>query len=65
MSSHHGAITVKSTKEIDPDLPILFCSGYSEGDLSFNQGQGEQPDGFIKKPVGLSDMKRNLERILL
>ena len=65
MPEMDGIEAMKAIREIDPDLPILFCSGYSEGELSFKEDLGYQPDGFMEKPVGLSDMKKNLERVLL
>ena len=56
-----GIEAMKEIKEIDPDIPVLLISGYSEDEAPF---QEITPDAFMVKPVQQSDMKSKLEDLL-
>ena len=64
MPEMDGIEAMKAIRKINPALPILLSSGYSEDDFSFNKDQESKPDGFLAKPFQLSDMRSSLETIL-
>ncbi|MEA3468065.1 MAG: response regulator [Thermodesulfobacteriota bacterium] len=59
-----GIEAMKIIRKINPAMPILLCSGYSENDFSFPEEQGGKPDAFLRKPFLLSEMRRSLEKVL-
>jgi CheY-like chemotaxis protein len=64
MPEMDGIEAMQSIRKIDPTIPILLSSGYSEGDFIFNKDQGGQPDGFLPKPYNISDLQSNIEKML-
>ncbi len=64
MPEMDGIEAMKSIKKIDPSLPILLSSGYSEENLPINKERTNQHDGFISKPFQLTDIKNILENVL-
>jgi len=64
MPEMDGIEAMKAIKKSDTTLPILLSSGYSEDDLPFKEGEGSKPDGFLRKPFELSDMRKSLEKLL-
>ena len=61
MPGRNGIEAMDIIRKIDATLPILLISGYSEDDILFHENR---PDGFILKPVDLSDMRTKLEKVL-
>ena len=61
MPGRNGIEAMDTIRKIDATLPILLISGYSEDDILFHENK---PDGFIPKPIGLSDMRTKLEKVL-
>ncbi len=59
-----GIEAMKIIRKINPAMPILLCSGYSENDFFFEEEQGGKPDAFLRKPFQLSEMRRSLEKLL-
>ncbi len=59
-----GIEAMKAIKNSNSTLPILLSRGYSEDDFPFKEGEGNKPDGFLRKPFELSNMRSSLERIL-
>jgi len=59
-----GIEAMKKIRKINPEMPVLLCSGYSEKDFFFQEEQGGKPDAFLRKPFQLSDMRRCLEKLL-
>jgi len=57
-----GFEAMKEIKKIDPSLPVLLSSGYSEDEFEGNHQ--EKPDGFLTKPFLLADLRSCLEGIL-
>jgi PAS domain S-box-containing protein len=57
-----GLEVFRRLKEIDPDVKILLCSGYSiHGEASRILGQG--CDGFIQKPFSIKDLLSKLSEV--
>jgi signal transduction histidine kinase/CheY-like chemotaxis protein len=54
-----GIQTALSLKEIDPDLPIVLMSGYSEADALRNVG-GDTISAFLQKPFGIAHLKTTM-----
>jgi len=50
-------------KAIEPGIPILLSSGYTEEDATTRIG-GINPSGFVQKPYALDDMARRLKTVL-
>jgi len=59
-----GIEAMKKIRNINPAIPIMLISGYSETHFSFQEEQREKPDCFLRKPFHLSTMQRNLEKLL-
>ena len=49
--------TLAALREIDPRLPVLFCSGYSRDLVDVNESQVL---GFVKKPYRLSHLAQQV-----
>ena len=64
MSGLDGIGAMKEIKNINPVLPIILSSGYSENDFFFKKEEGGKPDAFLNKPFHLSDVKSILEKLL-
>jgi two-component system, cell cycle sensor histidine kinase and response regulator CckA len=50
-------------RRMQPDLPIILCSGFSEGE-SLQEALEGGLSGFIQKPFLLSDLKKAVRKIL-
>ncbi len=50
-------------KEKNPKLPVVLISGYSMGLLE-NEASDVQPDGFLGKPLLMSDVEKMLNSLL-
>ena len=64
MPEMDGIEAMNVIRRINPALPVLLSSGYSEDAFSFTEEQGGKPDGFLSKPFQLSDIRSSLEMIL-
>jgi CheY-like chemotaxis protein len=64
MPEMDGIEAMQEIRKIDPTIPILLISGYSEDDLPLDDDQENRPDAFIAKPVRLADMQEKLEMLL-
>ena len=58
-----GIDAMREMREIEPSIPIVLVSGYSEVDVA-SLMQGEQPDDFVQKPFKGKDLKKSLYRVL-
>ncbi len=58
-----GLDALHQMRNINPDVPIIMMSGYTETEM---QGvkSGEQPDGFVQKPFRFKDVKKVLYQVL-
>jgi PAS domain S-box-containing protein len=64
MPKMDGFAAMKAIREIDPALPVLLSSGYSEYDFPAQEGEENKPDGFLGKPFNSSDIRNILVRLL-
>ncbi len=62
MPNMTGLELLQKVKQDNPDLPVVLISGYSVGEIQ-NQ-TGVQPDGFLGKPLMMSDIERLLNSLL-
>jgi PAS domain S-box-containing protein len=58
-----GIQTFCILRQIDPSIPVLISSGFSEQEAALRVG-GERPAGFIQKPYRLADLRRKLQEII-
>jgi len=58
-----GAQALSSMREIDADVPILLCSGYSK-DEGAKELLGKGADAFIQKPFDLADLEQILDSVV-
>lgn len=59
MPGMDGWATLAALRQISPDVPVVFASGYEESQIRA-AGQAEQPQGFLRKPYRLEDMSQLL-----
>ena len=59
-----GIEAMKIMRTIDPAMPILLITGYSENDFQLPTEQGARPDCFMRKPFHLTDLRESLEKLL-
>lgn len=64
MPEMDGLTAMKLMRKINPDIPIILCSGYSEGELGPLNKWGPQPDGFMSKPFHIAKVQATLLSIL-
>ncbi len=58
-----GVSTFRELRQLQPDARVILCSGYSEQD-AVQRFAGQGLSGFLQKPFGLKDLKRQLEQAL-
>ena len=51
-------------RTIDPAMPILLITGYSENDFPLPEEQENRLDCFLRKPFQLVDLQKSLEELL-
>ncbi|HMI30989.1 MAG TPA: response regulator [Candidatus Limnocylindrales bacterium] len=62
MPGMNGFQTLRKLREIEPDLPILICTGYSDrkaAESLVNEGA----DGFVNKPYNIETLAKQLEKL--
>ena len=64
MPEMNGIEAMKAIRKINPALPVVLSSGYSEDTFSFKEDQGTKPDAFLSKPFQLSDIRHSLEKLM-
>ncbi len=64
MPGMDGVEAMENIKKIDPDVPVLLISGYAQNEIPVSEGLGIAPDGFMEKPVQISEMRYSLEKVL-
>lgn len=57
-----GSKVFAGIKQLNPDLPVLLCSGYAP-DEQIERLIGEECNGFIKKPFGVQALSEQLRAI--
>lgn len=63
MPNMSGLELLKAVKENHPKIPVVLISGYSVADMEGGI-DGVHPDGFLGKPLMMSDIERLLNTLL-
>jgi len=58
-----GVDAMRGIRKIDPDVPILIASGYSDVAIEMLP-ESEQPDAFVQKPFRAKTLKKALFQVL-
>jgi PAS domain S-box-containing protein len=58
-----GVTAFHEMKKINPDIPVILCSGYSE-DNAMRSFAGETPAGFLQKPYKLEVLSEKLRSVI-
>jgi CheY-like chemotaxis protein len=58
-----GREALLSMRRIDPRLPVILTSGYTEQD-SLQTFEGASPSAFLQKPYQLQELRRVVQRVL-
>jgi PAS domain S-box-containing protein len=63
MPRMNGVECLKAIRELDPEVPVLMTSGYSQNE-STSELAGLHFNGFLEKPYSLSSLKAKMREIL-
>lgn len=63
MPGMNGTETFLRLREIDPHVPVIVTSGYSETEIKLS-GDQPRPAGFVKKPYRLARLGEELRAVL-
>jgi CheY-like chemotaxis protein len=63
MPGMDGHECLSRIRDLQPDLPVILMSGFSEGEVARNQPEGD-PDGFLQKPFSVEQLTGTLHRVL-
>jgi len=58
-----GREAFQAMHDLDPSVPIVLSSGFSEQD-SVQTPSGPNPTGFIQKPYQIKELRQLLQRVL-
>jgi DNA-binding NarL/FixJ family response regulator len=58
-----GTDEFKKLREIDPDVKVIFASGFFEPDIK-SELQKDGDNGFIQKPYDPNDILRMIRQVL-
>lgn len=57
-----GHDTLPALRAIDPDLPVVFCSGYDRGEVAEHIARPGAYTAFLPKPFERGDLVAELQR---
>ncbi len=63
MPGMNGVQTLRKLREIEPGIPILISTGYSDRQAAESLTE-EGVDGFVNKPYHIETLAKQIERIL-
>ncbi|HEU4950414.1 MAG TPA: ATP-binding protein, partial [Holophagaceae bacterium] len=63
MPSMSGADTFRAIRRLQPRIPVILASGFSEEEVG-DELQAEGLDGFLQKPYRMADLERVVRRAL-
>ena len=63
MPGMNGFQTLQRLREIQPDLPILICSGYADREAAESLVR-EGAAGFVNKPYHMEKLDKQLQKIM-
>jgi CheY-like chemotaxis protein len=58
-----GDATFPELRRIRPDIPVIFCSGYTEQE-GVSLFPGDAHTGYLQKPYGLPDLVQRMSDVL-
>jgi PAS domain S-box-containing protein len=58
-----GREAFQAMHDLDPSIPVVLSSGYTEGD-SLQTLSGQDPAGFIQKPYQIKELRLLIQRVL-
>lgn len=58
-----GTELVSKVRAINPDLPVLLCTGHSSM-IDEKKAEGEGISGFLMKPIAFNNLARKIRKIL-
>ena len=61
MPGMSGFLALRAIRAIDPDLPVLICTGYADRAASETL-VSEGADGFVNKPYHIETLSRALQK---
>jgi two-component system cell cycle sensor histidine kinase/response regulator CckA len=64
MPGMSGPATVRRIREIWPNVTVLFCSGYTDGELKKHRLSPEEGAALLNKPYSLEDLSRRIRETL-
>lgn len=64
MPNMDGVATFEHLQKIDPNVKVILCSGYNEQEAT-QKFENRGLAGFLHKPFRLSDLRQELERVLV
>jgi two-component system cell cycle sensor histidine kinase/response regulator CckA len=62
MPGMNGFQTLRKLREIEPDLPILICTGYSDRKAAESLVT-EGADGFVNKPYDIETLAKQIAKL--
>ena len=62
MPGLNGFQTLRKLREIEPDLPILICTGYSDRKAAESLVT-EGADGFVNKPYDIETLAKQIAKL--
>ena len=62
MPGMNGFQTLHKLRQIEPDLPILICTGYSDR-IAAESLVAEGADGFVNKPYDIETLAKQLAKL--
>jgi len=63
MPNMSGMELIQEVKSLYPKLPVVLISGYSVAEMN-SQTEPVKPDGFLGKPLMMSDIEKLLNTLL-
>ena len=60
----NGTETLREIRALGIDIPVVLCSGYSEGEATTEELSSQGLTGFIKKPYTPLELRKMLQAVL-
>lgn len=59
-----GHEAIAQLRQIDPDLPVVFFSGYDRGEVAEHLSDPSAPTLFLEKPFSMTQLAEHIEAAL-
>lgn len=63
MPNMDGVETFRRLRELDPELPVILCSGYSLDDGPLEREVRGRATEFVQKPFNMNQLTRTVARL--